>query len=182
MPRLTSEKLEELHFSYVDAAINIVISSGWGELSIRRLAKEVGKAAATLHEHFTSEDRLRQTLVAIAFGFTDRLQSVGQVPLSPIQEATLLLNLAKVDAQEARLMNQVTANAAIPASPLHQLYREQHGAAILRLAEFMTGEGFGTPAQRVRRARRMVNRYIGLCAMLVADPEMTVMDSAAALT
>jgi len=184
MPRLTPEKLEELHFGYVDAAINIVISYGWGELSMRRLAKEVGKAAATLHEHFTSDDRLRQTLVTIAFNFAHWIepQPEGEAPLTSIEEAELLLKLAKGNAQEAALMTQVTANAALPTSPLHRLYRDQHQETVDRIAEKLPLQRFIEPVRRLSYARRLVGRYIGICAMITADPSLTEKDAATAIT
>lgn len=183
MPRLTTEQMEELDFGYVDAAIDIVIASGWGGLSMRRLAQKVGKAVATLHEHFTSDDLLRQRLVAEAFIFTGYFEAKPmEVPLSSIQEATRLFNIARTDPRLAALMTQVTANAATPTSSLRALYRREHEDAAARLVEAMQGDGFGSPAQRIRRGRRMVNRYVGICAMIAADPELTVTDGAATIT
>ncbi|MFJ2620301.1 TetR/AcrR family transcriptional regulator [Glutamicibacter sp. NPDC087344] len=127
----------------LEAASQRFTSSGYSRTSLAEIARDVGITTPGLTHHFPTKQHL---LLAIAERRFDVAQSIAEAALGELdgtRTLRVLLSLSELFAEQPGLMELfvlISAEAADPNSPAHELFQERYTRIATEIATFFMAE------------------------------------------
>lgn len=76
--------MADLRSDILDRARHLLVTEGYADLSMRRIARAVGCSATSIYLHFENKDALVHTLIDVGFeGLNTRLQEAAEAHVDP---------------------------------------------------------------------------------------------------
>ena len=127
----------------IDIAAQCFASRGYSQTSLAEIARQVGLTTPGVTHHFPTKQHLLLAIVEQRFDVAERFAAASEGPLDGTKTLRLLLELTQLFVARPGLMElfvRVSAEAADPDSPAHELFAERYERVTAQIAALFLSE------------------------------------------
>ncbi|MCW4465426.1 TetR/AcrR family transcriptional regulator [Glutamicibacter sp. MNS18] len=127
----------------IDVAAQYFASQGYSNTSLAEIARQVGLTTPGVTHHFPTKQHLLLAIVEQRFDVAESFAAASEGPLDGTRTLGLLLELTHLLIAQPGLMElfvRVSAEAADPDSPAHELFAERYERVTAQIAALFQAE------------------------------------------